>query len=79
MLRAGGLALVRAFGATAAGGVALVAVAQGVPLPAVPAGIVSVVAYVGVLGLVEFAAHRADVFSYVRALPLRRPHAEAVE
>lgn len=77
--RAGGLALVRAFGAALAAGVVLAAVALLAPVPAIPAIALSLIAYAGVLFAIEWAAHRDDVMTFARALPLRRPDAGPVE
>jgi O-antigen/teichoic acid export membrane protein len=77
--RAGGLSVTRAFSGPVVAGAALVAVALLVPLPAIPAGALALIAYAGVLIAFEWSLHREDVLSYVNALPLRRPHAGPVE
>src|SRR6478735_10262343 len=72
--RAGGLSVPRAFGGPIVAGAALVAVALLVPLPAIPAGALALIAYAGVLIAFEWAFHREDVQSYLSALPtVRRP------
>ncbi len=71
--RAGGLSVPRAFLGPLIAGAVLVAVAVLVPLPAVPAAALALVAYAGVLIAFEWTVHREDVESYLSALPLRRP------
>ena len=71
--RAGGLSVPRAFSGAAISGVVLVAVALLVPLPAIPAAALALIAYAGVLIAFEWMVHREDVDSYLSALPLRRP------
>jgi len=77
--RVGGLNLARAFSGPVVAGAALVAVALLVPLPAIPAGVLALLAYAGVLIGFEYTVHREDFMTYLRALPLRRPHAGPVE
>jgi O-antigen/teichoic acid export membrane protein len=79
--RAGGLKPLRAFTAPVLAGAALVAVAVLVPLPAIPAGALALLAYAAVWAAIELSLHRDDVNSYLRALPLpgKRPHPGAVE
>lgn len=79
--RAGGLQPVRAFTAPVVAGAALVLVAVFTPLPAIPAGLLALIAYAAVWAAIELTLHRDDVHTYLRALPLpgKRPQAGAVE
>jgi hypothetical protein len=67
--RTGGLRPVRAFVAPAVAAAAMVAVAVTVPLPAIPAAVVSLLIYAVVLAGIELALHRDDLQAYARALP----------
>lgn len=74
--RAGGLQPVRAFAAPVTGAAVLVAVALLVPLPAIPAGLLALLAYAAVWCAIELPFHREDVQTYLRALPLPRQRPE---
>lgn len=79
---AGGLNYRRAFTGPLLASVVLVAVALALPLPAIPAGFLALVAYAAVLAAIELGLHRDDVHAYWRALPLpsrQRPNAGAVQ
>lgn len=69
--RAGGLQLGRAFAGPVLAGTAMLALALTLPMPAIPAAALSLLAYAAVLAAVEFGAHRDDVRTYGRALPTR--------
>jgi O-antigen/teichoic acid export membrane protein len=81
--RTGPFAVTRAFAGPAVAGAATAALALTLPVPAIPAAIVSVLVYGIVLAAIEWLWHRDDVRSYLRALPERltalRPHARPVE
>jgi O-antigen/teichoic acid export membrane protein len=67
--RTGGLRPVRALGAPAVAGLAMVGVALTLPLPALAAAAISLAVYGIVLGGIELALHRDDLRTYARALP----------
>ena len=69
--RAGGRQLGRAFAGPVLAGAAMLALALTLPLPPIPAGALSLLAYTAVLVAVELGAHRDDVRIYRRALPTR--------
>ena len=67
--RTGGLRPVRALGAPAVAGLAMVTVALTLPLPAIAAAAISLAVYGLVLAGIELALHREDLRAYARALP----------